>query len=60
MTELLNHALSQLEGFGWSIKFVRRQLFQDQVTLLVDPAGKQHAILRDDGSVDRDCDLSVR
>ena len=60
MTELQRHALKQLEGFGWSIKFVRRPLFQDPVILLVDPSGERHAVLTEDGSIDRDTDFIVR
>lgn len=60
MTELQRHALVGLEGFGWSVKFVRRPLFLDQVIVLVDPSGKEFAVLQEDGSVDRDADLETR
>lgn len=60
LTEPQRHALSQLEGFGWSIKFVRRPLFQDPVIVLVDPSGEKHAVLTEDGSIDRDPDFIVR
>jgi hypothetical protein len=60
MTDFQRGTLARLEGFGWSIRFVRRPLFQDQTIVLVDPAGKDHAILLEDGSLDRDLDLAVR
>ena len=60
LTEVQRHALAQLRGFGWEIKFVRRPLFQDQVVVLVDPSGKQHAILREDGTIDRKLDFTIR
>ncbi len=60
LTELQRHALAQLQGFGWAIKFVRRPLFQDQIVILVDPSGEQHAILREDGSIDRELDFTIR
>lgn len=60
LTALQRHALASLEGFGWSMKFVRRPLFQDHVIVLVDPSGKQHAILHEDGSIDRDIDIAIR
>lgn len=60
MTVLQRHALIGLEGFGWSVKFVRRPLFQDPVIVLVDPSGNEYAVLQEDGSVDRDVDFSVR
>lgn len=60
MTELQRHALRQLEGFGWSIRFVRRPLFQDLVIVLGDPSGERHAVLTEDGSIDRDTDFTFR
>lgn len=60
LTEIQRYTLANLENFGWSVRFVRRPLFQDQVVVLVDPAGRQHAILREDGSIDRDMDFEIR
>mgnify|MGYP001818115374 FL=1 len=60
LTELQRYSLTQLEGFGWSIQFVRRINFDDQLVVLVDPSGKLHGILRDDGSLDRTTDLASR
>ncbi|MGB5742760.1 MAG: hypothetical protein WBM65_10130 [Sedimenticolaceae bacterium] len=60
LTEVQRHSLAQLQGFGWTIKFVRRPLFQDQIVVLVDPSGNQHAILREDGSIDREMDFTIR
>ena len=52
--------VARLEGFGWSIKFVRRPLFQDHVVVLFDPSGKRHAILEEDGSLDTTTEIQVR
>jgi hypothetical protein len=52
--------VARLEGFGWSIKFVRRPLFQDHVVVLFDPSGKRHAILEKDGSLDTTTEIQVR
>lgn len=61
LTELQRHTLASLENFGWSVRFVRRPLFQDQVVVLVDPSGQQHAILHEDGSIDRNhLDVEIR
>ena len=60
LTELQRYSLKQLEGFGWSIQFVRRINADDQLVVLVDPSGKLHGILRDDGSLDRTTDLASR
>jgi hypothetical protein len=60
LTELQRYALTQLEGFGWSIQFVRRINVDDQLVVLVDPSGKNHGILREDGSLDRSTELAFR
>ena len=60
MTEQQRRSLSKLRGFGWSIKFVRRPLFQDQVIVLVDASGEQYAVLKEDGSVIRNMQFTTR
>jgi len=60
MTDMQRGTLARLEGFGWSIRFVRRPLFQEQVIVLVDPAGHDHAVLREDGTFDRNIDFPIR
>ena len=60
LTQLQHQTLARLEGFGWSVGFVRRPLFQDQVIVLFDPTGRQYAILDEDGSIDKTTDIHVR
>ena len=60
LNDMQRGSLARLEGFGWSIKFVRRPLFQEQVVVLVCPAGQFHAVLREDGTFDRDIDFLIR
>ena len=60
MTESQRETLSKLRGYGWSIKFVRRALYEDQVIVLVDASGEQYAILQEDGSVIRNMRFTVR
>jgi len=60
MTGLQRGTLARLEGFGWSIKFVRRPLFQEQIIVLVDSSGVDHAILTEDGQLDRNLDFAIR
>lgn len=60
LTELQRYSLARLEGFGWSIRFVRRQSIEEPIVVLVDPSGQQHGVLLEDGSVDRTTDLNVR
>jgi len=60
MTDAQRETLSKLRGFGWSVKFVRRAQFEDQVIVLVDASGEQYAILQEDGSVIRNMRFTVR
>ena len=60
LTEMQHQTLSRLEGFGWSVGFVRRPLFQDRVVVLFDQSGQQHAILNEDGEIDKTTELEVR
>ncbi len=60
LNEFQHQTLARLEGFGWSVAFVRRPLFQDQVIVLFDPAGRQHAILNEDGTIDKTTVTQIR
>ena len=60
MTKPQRETLARLRGIGWSIKFVRRPLYQDQVIVLVDASGEQHAVLKEDGSVIHNASFTVR
>jgi len=60
MTELQRFTLTRLEGFGWSVAFVRREPFQDPLIILADPSGNRHGVLLDDGSLDSDNSLQLR
>ncbi len=60
LTEMQHQTLARLEGFGWAVGFVRRPLFQERVVMLFDPSGQQHAILSEDGSIDKTTDVPVR
>lgn len=60
LNDLQHQTLARIEGFGWSVGFVRRPLFQDQVVVLFDSSGKQYAILNEDGTLDRTSEIVVR
>jgi len=53
-------ALSELERFGWELKFIRRPLFQDPIPVVVDGDRKSFSILRPDGSLDDHPNLKLR
>jgi hypothetical protein len=45
-------ALETLEHFRWTLKFVRRPMFQDPIPVVYDREGQHHAVLRPDGTLD--------
>ena len=53
-------ALETLEHFRWTLKFVRRPLFQDPVPVVVDREGRRHAVLLADGTLDESPDFRIR
>ena len=64
LKEVLNEAqlltLSNMEGFGWILKFVRRPLFQEVVPMLFHPDSKQYGVLKDDGTLNTQSDINIR
>jgi hypothetical protein len=60
LTEMQHQTLARLEGFGWAVGFVRRPLFQERVVMLFDPSGQQHAVLNEDGTIDKTSETPVR
>ena len=51
LTPAQSTALDTLEHFRWTLKFVRRPMFQDPIPVVVHPDGERHAILEPDGSI---------
>ena len=64
LKEILNEAqllsLNKLEGFGWSLEFIRRPLFQEIVPVLFHPDTRTVATLTDDGTLNTRPDIQVR
>ena len=52
--------LSKMEGFGWSIAFIRRPLFQDIVPVLLHPDNEILGTLEDDGALNTQPDIEFR
>ena len=52
--------LRTIEGFGWSLKFVRRPLFQQPVIVVTNPDGSSIGILEEDGKLNLDPDIDTR
>lgn len=53
-------ALRQIERFGWTLKFVRRPLFQEQVAVVFSAEGNKIGLLEKDGRVNLEPDIEVR
>ncbi|MDH5833219.1 hypothetical protein [Luteimonas kalidii] len=53
-------ALETLEHFRWTLKFVRRPMFQDPVPVVFDRDGQRYAVLRSDGTLDESPGFRIR
>lgn len=53
-------ALETLEQFQWTLRFVRRPMFQEPIPVVVDRTGTRHALLRPDGSLDENLGFNIR
>ena len=53
-------ALSDLERFGWELKFIRHPMFQDIVPVVFDPDRKSHAVILKDGTLDEHPGFDIR
>jgi hypothetical protein len=54
------HILRQIESFGWKLHFLRRQLFQEPVPVIISPKGDKFAILERDGRLNVMPDSALR
>ena len=53
-------ALATLEQFQWTLRFVRRPMFQYPIPVVVDRTGSRHALLKPDGSLDENLGFKLR
>ena len=60
LSEYQRQTLKQLEGFGWSLAFVRRPLFQSPVAVVLNPDMGTYSVLDEDGSLIEQPDLIIR
>lgn len=52
--------LSELERYGWELKFIRRRPFQEPVPVVFDGDRKKFAVLRADGTLDENPGFEIR
>ena len=53
-------ALSDLERFGWELKFIRHPLFQDPVAVVFDAERGVYAVIERDGSLNERATVALR
>ncbi|HVR80701.1 MAG TPA: hypothetical protein VHF02_01205 [Luteimonas sp.] len=52
--------LSELERFGWELKFVRRPPFQESIPVVFDGDRKSYAVITVDGTLDENPGFDIR
>jgi hypothetical protein len=52
--------LVELEQFGWSLKFVRRPMFQPSIPVVIDADRKRYAVLEADGTLNENPGFAIR
>lgn len=60
LNEAQQDQLRVIEGFGWSLKFIRRPLFQDPIPIVMSPDGGSIGVLETDGRLNLDANIEIR
>jgi hypothetical protein len=60
LTEPQHQTLARLMRIGWSVKFVRRPLFQTPVFILYEPKSGDFFFLHEGGTIDKVDDTALR
>lgn len=60
LSELQMLALRRMESFGWTLRFVRRPLFQEPIPVVFSADGETIGVLEEDGRVNMQPDIEVR
>lgn len=53
-------ALATLEQFGWTLRFVRRPLFQEPIPVVFRKDGEQFVVIESDGSLNDAPGFAIR
>jgi hypothetical protein len=53
-------ALTTMEHFQWTLRFVRRPMFRDPIPVLFHRDGKRYVVLEPDGTLNEAPDLVIR
>ena len=60
LNELQKLTLSELERFGWELKFIRKPMFLPSVPVVFDSDRKRFAVLEADGTLNENPDFDIR
>lgn len=53
-------ALDRMMELGWELKFVRRPIFQQPIPVIHHAGNKEHAIIEEDGTINKDLYINIR
>ncbi len=60
LTEAQVKTIGSLEHLGWSLEFVRHQLFQESIAVVCDSEGKRRAVLEPNGMLNENVEIPIR
>jgi hypothetical protein len=60
LNEAQRMTLSEMERFGWELKFIRRPLFQPSIPVVFDSERKRFAVIELDGTLNEHPDFEIR
>lgn len=60
LTDDQRDTLTQLERFGWTLKFVRHPPFQEPTAVILNPDTRRFAVIGADGKLDEQASLLFR
>ena len=60
LNEAQQAVLHRIEGFGWSIKYIRRPLFLEPVVVVTSSDGSSIGILEEDGRLNMEPEIETR
>lgn len=60
LTPLQLATLAAMEQFRWTLKFVRRPMFQPPIPVVFDRGRQRHAVLEPDGSINENPGFKIR
>lgn len=60
LTEAQFAELHHIESFGWTLKYIRRPLFQERVVVVMNPDGSSIGVLEEDGRLNLESNIDTR